>query len=299
MLQASSLAHARQADDRSLDNGARRARRIVAGWPWASILTVAGALLVWEAAVRLRGTPAYLLPAPSRVAATLVGQANLLWPDALVTGAEMLGGLALGTALGIGVALAMAQSRLVERALGPLLVVSQALPVFAIAPLLVVWLGFGVASKLAMVALIIFFPVSTSLFEGLRRTPSDYIDLGRTYAAGQRDLLMKVRLPAALPALCSGLKVAAAIAPLGAIVGEWVGSSSGLGLVMLHANARMQTDTVFAGLAILAVFSLLLWGLVGALTRRLVFWAPDTLAARAHSPSAKSLRLATSASGDL
>ena len=281
MVQAGLSARSRVEDrsNRWLELGSWRAA--LGRWPWASMLTVLATLLIWEVTVRLRGTPPYLLPAPSRVVATLVAQAGLLSGDALVTGSEMLGGLALGTILGIAVALMMAQSRVLERALGPLLVVTQALPVFAIAPLLVVWLGFGLASKLAMVALIIFFPVSTSLFEGLRRTPTDFLDLARTYAADRGDLLVKVRLPAALPALCAGLKVAAAIAPLGAIVGEWVGSSSGLGIVMLHANARMQTDTVFAGLVILAVFSLVLWGLVGALTRRLVFWAPDTLATKA------------------
>ncbi len=247
-------------------------------WPWAAILTGAGALAAWEGAVRALGTPAYILPPPSRVAATLVAQGPLLWRDALTTGAEMLGGLMLGTLAGIAVALVMAQSRRLEQALGPLLVVAQALPVFAIAPLLVVWFGFGVASKLAMAGLIIFFPVSTSLFEGLRRTDEGLIDLARLNCASRRDTLLIIRLPAALPALGAGLRVAAAVAPLGAVVGEWVGSSSGLGLVMLHANARMQTDTVFAGLAILVVFSLALWAAVGALTRRMVFWAPDTLA---------------------
>ncbi len=247
-------------------------------WPWAAMLTGAGALAAWEGLVRALGTPAYILPPPSRVAVTLVAQAPLLWRDALTTGAEMLGGLMLGTLSGIAVALVMAQSRRLEQALGPLLVVAQALPVFAIAPLLVVWFGFGVASKLAMAGLIIFFPVSTSLFEGLRRTDEGLIDLARLNRASRRDTLLIIRLPAALPALGAGLRVAAAVAPLGAVVGEWVGSSSGLGLVMLHANARMQTDTVFAGLVILVVFSLALWAAVGALTRRLVFWAPDTLA---------------------
>ncbi len=257
---------------------------IAARLPWAAIAACAAALALWEGAVRALGTPAYVLPAPSRVVATLLRQAPLLWPDALVTGGEMLGGLTLGTLAGIAVALLMAQSRLLERALGPLLVVAQALPVFAIAPLLVVWFGFGIASKLAMAGLIIFFPVSTSLFEGLRRTDPGLIDLARLNGASRRDTLFLIRLPAALPALGAGLRVAAAVAPLGAVVGEWVGSSSGLGLVMLHANARMQTDTVFAGLAILVVFSLALWGAVGTLTRRLVFWAPDTLAPSTGDP---------------
>lgn len=245
--------------------------------PWPAILTGFAVLLVWEAAVRMLGTPAYLLPAPSRVAATLVGDFGLIWPDALVTGGEMLGGLVLGSVAGVAVALLMARSRRTEQALGPLLVVAQALPVFAIAPLLVVWLGFGVASKLAMAALIIFFPVSTSFFEGLRRTDEGLVDLGRLNHASRRDMLLLIRVPAALPALAAGLRVAAAVAPLGAVVGEWVGSSSGLGLLMLHANARMQTDTVFAGLTVLVVFSIALWAAVGALTRQLVFWAPDTL----------------------
>ena len=263
---------------RSIRDPTLPSRRSRSPLPWTAILTGFGFLAFWEVTVRLLGTPAYILPTPSRVALTLVEQAGLLWRDALVTGSEMLGGLLLGTAAGIGVSLVMAQSRRLEQALGPLLVVAQALPVFAIAPLLVVWFGFGIASKLAMAALIIFFPVSTSLFEGLRRTDESLIDLARLNRASRRDTLFLIRLPAAMPALASGLRVAAAVAPLGAVVGEWVGSSSGLGLVMLHANARMQTDTVFAGLAILVVFSLALWGAVGTLTRRLVFWAPDTLA---------------------
>ena len=257
----------------------RRLRR-----PWASV--VAGLLCLggWEASVRVLGVPNYLLPPPSRVVLTLVTNIGLIWPDALVTGAEMVGGLLLGAATGIGVALVMASSRTIEEALGPLLVVAQALPVFAIAPLLVVWFGFGAASKLAMAALIIFFPVATSFFEGLRRTEDGLVDLARLNRASRRDTLMLIRVPSALPALATGLRVAAAVAPLGAVVGEWVGSSSGLGLLMLHANARMQTDMMFAGLTVLVAFSIALWALVGTLTRRLVFWAPDTLGAPASFP---------------
>jgi putative hydroxymethylpyrimidine transport system permease protein len=141
----------------------------------------------------------------------------------------------------------------------------------------VIWLGFGLASKLAMAALIIFFPVSTNFLDGLRRTDENLVDLARLHGASRRDLLLLIRVPSALPALCSGLRIAAANAPIGAIIGEWVGSSAGLGLMMLHANARMQTDTVFAGLAVLVAFSIALWAAVGALTRRLVAWAPETL----------------------
>ncbi len=277
-------AGARSEEARGAARPPRAPGRRLPGLPWAAILTGAGALALWELAVRALGTPAYVLPAPTRVAEALVRQAPLLWRDALVTGGEMLGGLLLGTLGGVAVALLMAQSRILERAVGPLLVVAQALPVFAIAPLLVVWFGFGVASKLAMAGLIIFFPVSTSLFEGLRRTDPGLIELARLNGASRRDTLLLIRLPSALPALGAGLRVAAAVAPLGAVVGEWVGSSSGLGLVMLHANARMQTDTVFAGLAILVAFSLALWAAVGVLTRRMVPWAPDTLSSLTGVP---------------
>jgi putative hydroxymethylpyrimidine transport system permease protein len=256
-------------------------RPVVAGLaarvPWTAIGASLAGLLAWEASVRLFDVPPFLLPAPSRVMATLVVRFGLIWPDALVTLGEMVGGLVIGVVAGVTAALLMASAPFVERALGPLLVVSQALPVFALAPLLVIWLGFGLASKLAMAALIIFFPVSTTFLEGLRRTDEHLVDLARLHGAGRRDLLLLIRVPAALPALGGGLRVAAAGAPIGAIIGEWVGSSSGLGLMMLHANARMQTDMVFAGLAVLAAFSLGLWALVGQVTRRMTAWAPDTL----------------------
>lgn len=240
-------------------------------------LLVGVLLLAWEGAARLGGVPAWLLPAPTRVAATLVERFGLIAPQALVTLWEILAGFAAGTAAGLVAALAMARFAWLERALAPILVASQAMPVFAIAPLLVVWLGFGLASKVAMSGIIIFFPVALSFLEGLRRTDRGLVDLARLYRATPRQRLWLIRVPAALPSLAAGLRIAAAVAPIGAIVGEWVGASSGLGLLILHANARMQTDTVFAALFVLALLSVALWALVDALARRLVRWAPDTL----------------------
>jgi putative hydroxymethylpyrimidine transport system permease protein len=250
-------------------------RAVAALWP--PLASLVALLVLWEGAVRLLGLPDYILPPPTRIAATLVARANILGPEALVTLAEMVGGFVTGSMAGMLAALVMARARWAERALGPLFVIAQALPVFAIAPLLVVWFGFGYGSKLAMAALIIFFPVATSFFEGLRRTDQGLVDLARLNGASRSDLLLLIRVPDALPALAAGLRVAAAVAPLGAIVGEWVGSSAGLGLLMLHANARMQTDLVFAALTILAGFSLALFASVAVATRRLIHWAPDTL----------------------
>jgi putative hydroxymethylpyrimidine transport system permease protein len=252
-------------------------RRVSSGRWRAPAALGTGLLVLWEAGVRLGDVPAWILPPPSRIATTLAERFGVIGPQALVTLGEILAGFAAGTAAGMLVALAMARWSWLERALGPILVASQAMPVFAIAPLLVVWLGFGLASKVAMSGVIIFFPVASSFLEGLRRTDRGLVDLARLYRASPAQRLWLVRIPAALPSLAAGLRIAAAVAPIGAIVGEWVGASSGLGLLILHANARMQTDTVFAALVVLAALSVTLWLLVDALTRRLVRWAPDTL----------------------
>lgn len=243
---------------------------------WTGVASLLAFLGIWEAAAVFTGVPAFVLPSPSRIATTLATRFDTIWPEALVTLGEIAGGFLAGTLAGLCAALLMARWRIAEDAFGPLLVVAQALPVFAIAPVLVLWFGFGYASKIAMAGLIIFFPVASSFFEGLRRTDPGLLDLARLNRASAFDTLRLIRVPAALPSLASGLRIAAAVAPLGAIVGEWVGSSAGLGLLMLHANARMQTDLVFAALFVLVIMSLLLWAAVGALTRLMLHWSPQT-----------------------
>jgi putative hydroxymethylpyrimidine transport system permease protein len=172
----------------------------------------------------------------------------------------------------------MVFSPLIQRWLMPLLLLSQAIPVFALAPLLVLWFGFGMASKVVMAVLVIFFPVTAAFSDGLRRTDRGWLDLARTMDASPLAILRHVRLPAALPAFGSGLRVATAIAPIGAVVGEWVGASSGLGYVMLNANARIETDLMFAALFVLAMMAMVLWLIVDRGLRRALHWAPDTTA---------------------
>jgi putative hydroxymethylpyrimidine transport system permease protein len=235
---------------------------------------------LWEAFVRLSGVAPYLLPGPMRVAAALADNASFLAGNAAVTLVEIVAGLAAGISAGLIAALAMARSRLVHRWLSPLMVVAQALPVFAIAPLLVVWFGFGLASKVVMAGLIIFFPVAAAFHDGLRRTDPGLVDLARLYGATPGQMLSTIRIPAALPSLAQGLRAAAAVAPIGAVVGEWVGASAGLGFVMTQANARMQTDVVFAALVLLVLMALLLWYVVDALLNRALHWMPETLPGR-------------------
>ena len=158
----------------------------------------------------------------------------------------------------------------------PLMVVSQALPVFAIAPLLVLWFGFGLASKIVMATIAIFFPVASAYNDGLARTDRNLLDLARLYGASHVQQVALLRVPAALPALITGIRLAAVYAPIGALIGEWVGASSGLGYAMLQANARSQTAVMFACLFLLAAMSVLLRAVVDFLTRDLTPWVPET-----------------------
>jgi putative hydroxymethylpyrimidine transport system permease protein len=240
------------------------------------LLVLAGLLALWQAAALGSGLPPFLLPTPLRVAETWLARRNVILAHAATTAVEIALGLLLGALLGAASALAMAHFRPARRWLMPVLVASQAVPVFALAPLLVLWFGYGLASKVAMATLIIYFPVAAAFLDGLRRTEPSWLDLARTMGAGRRAILWHVRVPAALPALASGLRVAAAVAPIGAVVGEWVGSSAGLGFLMLHANARMQTDLMFAALATLAALGLGLYFAADAALRRALPWQPET-----------------------
>jgi putative hydroxymethylpyrimidine transport system permease protein len=161
----------------------------------------------------------------------------------------------------------------------PILMASQALPVFALAPLLTLWFGYGLMSKVAMAVLIIYFPVTAAFYDGLRRIDPGWLDMARVMAGPnglpRRSVLLRIRLPAALPAFGSGLRVATAVAPIGAVVGEWVGSSAGLGYLMLHANGRMQTDLMFAALLVLAVMALGLYTLVDHGLRLVTNWQSE------------------------
>ena len=235
-----------------------------------------GLLLVWQAVVWLAGTPHYILPSPARVAASWHAHVGTILDHAQTTLLEIGLGLALGTLLGVGSALVLAHVRPARLWLLPVLVASQAVPVFALAPILVLWLGYGIASKVAMATLIIYFPVAASFFDGLRRTEPGWLDLARAMGASPWRTLWRIRVPAALPALASGVRVATAVAPIGAVVGEWVGSGAGLGFLMLHANGRMQIDLMFAALFTLAAFAVALYFLVDHVLRRALYWQADT-----------------------
>ncbi|MBW4975246.1 ABC transporter permease [Roseovarius mucosus] len=216
------------------------------------------ALVLWQALVTLAALPPFILPGPGRVAETLWASRALIAHHATITAAEVLIGLALGAILGGLSAIGLASSPMARRLIRPIMVFSQAIPVFALAPILTLWLGYGLWSKVAMALLIIYFPVTSAFFDALMRTPPQWLDLARVMGANRARLMWHIRVPAALPGFASGLRLAAVYAPIGAIIGEWVGASKGLGYLMLLANGRAKIDLMFAALIVLAVLTLCL-----------------------------------------
>ena len=227
---------------------------------------------LWEGACRGLGLPPYLLPPPSRVGAAILALA----PELLLHGSVTLGEMVLGILLGLGAALLVGGLLFAlpwaERAVLPLLVATQAAPVFALAPLLVVWFGFGMGPKVALTALVVFFPVALGFLQGLRHRDRGREELLRLMGAGRVARFRAFHFPGALPSLMGGLKTGVCVAPIGAVLGEWCGASRGLGFLMLQANARLATDRVFAALAVLVVLGTGLYGAVDRLERRLVWW---------------------------
>jgi putative hydroxymethylpyrimidine transport system permease protein len=235
----------------------------------APVLAAALALALWQAVVSLGDLPPFILPGPMRVAEALWTNRVLIAENAVVTVGEVLVGLVLGTALGAATAVQLAASPAARAVVRPILVFTQAVPVFALAPVLTLWFGYGLWSKIAMAVLIIYFPVTSAFFDGLTRTPQGFLDLARTMGAPPARVMRRVRIPAAIPSLASGMRLAAVYAPIGAVIGEWVGASKGLGHLMLLANARAKVDLMFAALIVLALFTVLLHAAVDRAARRL------------------------------
>jgi putative hydroxymethylpyrimidine transport system permease protein len=252
-------------------------RRSISGLRNAALAT-ALALSAWQAVVSMGDLPPFILPGPLRVAEALWLNRMVIAENAVVTIGEVLVGLALGAALGAATAVQLAASPAARAVVRPILVFTQAVPVFALAPVLTLWFGYGLWSKIAMAVLIIYFPVTSAFFDGLTRTPQGYLDLARTMGAAPRRVMWRVRIPAAVPSLASGMRLAAVYAPIGAVIGEWVGASQGLGHLMLLANGRAKVDLMFAALIVLAVFTVLLHAAVDRAARGLTERMSDAAA---------------------
>jgi putative hydroxymethylpyrimidine transport system permease protein len=239
-------------------------------------LLVALILGAWEAGVYLFSLPVFILPPPSRIIWTALVRAPDIFPHALTTFSEILLGIGLAVATAIPLAIAMFAKPSLEKAFSPFLVASQAIPVFALAPLLVVWLGYGMASKVFMAWIIIFFPICVSLLEGFKSCDPEFRVLFRLMGASFFKTLALLYWPWALPRFFAGLRVGVGVAGIGAVIGEWVGAQKGLGFLMIQSNARLQTDLVFAAILWLTAMGLALWNFTGILETIIIKWKKET-----------------------
>ena len=235
-------------------------------------LVIALLIAGWEIGVRIDGTPRWFLPKPSNVGRELVESRALLWRHTWTTLQEMLIGLALAFVLGIALAVAIVGSQVVERAIYPLVIASQAVPIIALAPILLVWFGYGLTPKVIVVVLTCFFPIVVATVGGLRAVDPDAVALLRSMGASRWQLMRIVRIPSALPALLAGTRIAAAWSVIGAIVGEWVGASSGLGYLMTRSASQFQTPRLYAAVVIAAVLGIGLFTLVSLVERFALPW---------------------------
>ena len=231
-----------------------------------------GLIVIWEFVARLFAVPAWLLPAPSAIVLALVDSAPALSGHLVTTLVEAALGFALALVAAFGTAILIDQSSLARRAIGPLLVASQTVPYFALAPLLAVWFGFGMLPKILIVALVGFFPIAVNLAAGLRAADPEVLDLLCGMGAGRRQIFTKVKLPGALPSLLAGMRIAATYSIIGAVIAEWIGASRGLGLFLLRAANSFKTDQVFAAIALIVLLSVVLYLSVDVLGRVIAPW---------------------------
>ena len=230
-------------------------------------------LLFWENFNWIFDQPDWLLPPISKILTTAITQAGSKYiPHGWITLQEIIFGFLLGVGTGFILGVIVFHSRVLRQALLPLILGSQAIPAIAIAPVLVIWFGFGMEPKILITALIVFFPVFVNTFSGFNSIERDSINLMSSLGAGQWQVFWKVRFPGSLPYIFTGLKIAATISPIGAIVGEWVGSHQGLGPVMIAANAAFKTDIVFGAILYLAMMAITLFLMVNLLERWLIPW---------------------------
>lgn len=229
-------------------------------------------LLVWEVWVRVAHVPDYVLPAPSGIAAAFNQSASVLWPHIETTAVESVLGLIVGACVGVVVAAAMALSPMVNRVVAPLIVGSQTVPIIVLAPVLVLWFGYGLTPKVIVVGLITFFPVAIAGLGAMNSVDPEQIELIESMGAQRVATLRLVRFPAAVPAMLDGLRISAAYTVAGAVIGEWTGASRGLGVFIARSQASFRVDQVFVGVVTVAALSTALFVAIGVVGRVLAPW---------------------------
>ena len=247
-------------------------RRLASSSLFLGFVSIASVALLWQFAVSIFPIPSYLLPSPTEIGSSMVSQFAFQWKHALVTLREILIGFGIAVAIGIPMAVAITFVPVVQKLFYPILVATQAVPKVAVAPLFLVWFGFGEAPKFAMAALIAVFPIIIDTAVGLRAIDPDMIRLAKSMRAGSLKTFWKVRLPIALPNIFAGLKMAMTFAVIGAVVGEFVAGTSGLGYLIQSATGNMQTTVAFASIVLLSLIGIALFYIVEAFERIFLPW---------------------------
>ena len=243
---------------------------------WRPLLLLAVLLGIWELYVDLGGANSLILPAPHAIAQSLYDDRSLLWSNFVVTAGEVLLGILVAAVAGLGLAIAIHFSRTLRQAIYPLLVASQAIPIPIIAPLLVLWLGFGIAPKLVVIALVCFFPIVVTTLAGLAAVDPGLVKLMRSFDAPRRRTFWHVEFPSALPGVLTGAKIAAAIAVIAAVLAELSGANSGLGYLYQQSEAQLLMPRAYAAVLILCLFAISLFALLTVIERIALPWAYET-----------------------
>lgn len=248
-----------------------RARRYTHGLVLPVISALIG-LALWEALVRGLDIPDYLLPAPTEVAAALIRRWGFLAENLGYTVLSSGVGFAVALVFGIAIGAAITASSVVDRMVYPWLVISHAIPKVVVAPLLLVWVGFGLKSGIIFVIVFTFFPIVVNTVTGLKSADPDLLQLVRSMGARRGQMLWKIRIPTALPHIFAGIKISATLAPVGAVIGEFVASNQGLGYVLIQAVGNLEVDLAFAAVFIISVYGILIWYLAEIVERRAIPW---------------------------
>jgi len=228
--------------------------------------------LIWEISCVIFEIPPFMLPPPTKIFTSMYNNIDILLNHAAYTLVEILASIIIGSFIGITTALIISSSPRLKRWIMPILLASQSIPVFALAPLLILWLGYGMSSKIVIGVLIVFFPITSNFTDALNKVPQELIDAGKTIGFTKFQIFWKIKIPASLPGLSSGIRVATCFAPIGAVVGEWIGGSTGLGSFMIYSNARLQTDNMFAALLILIFITISLYRVTDKVLTKYVWW---------------------------
>ena len=247
---------------------------MIAGVLWP-LLSGAIGLVLWEGLVRVFHIPVFLLPSPSQIVLTIVQQWSYLMTQLGITMVAAGLGLAISVVLGLAAGAAIASSRLVDRMLTPWLVIAHAVPKVVIAPLFLVWFGFGLQSEVFFVVAFTFFPVIVNTVTGLKSADPEQLLMVRAMGASRLQVLHKIQFPSALASICAGIKLAITLAPVGAVIGEFVASNAGLGHLLIRAVGDTDTSLAFAAVTVFSVFGVLLWRAAEWLERRVLPWHPS------------------------